>query len=114
MLPFGRLWYGGPNAAAHAIGYAMHGSRSHDAVIRVYDEAGNVIETHERARASDAAKSTQSTSAPNREITYLQGSSDQYVFGDITKSSECAMVTKPSRTDLRRHENTDQTCRSAA
>jgi hypothetical protein len=24
-----------------------HYSRSHDAVIRVYDEAGNVIETHE-------------------------------------------------------------------
>jgi hypothetical protein len=26
----------------------MHDSRSHPAVIRVYDEAGNVIETHER------------------------------------------------------------------
>jgi hypothetical protein len=26
---------------------AKHYSRSHDAVIRVYDEAGNVIETHE-------------------------------------------------------------------
>jgi hypothetical protein len=25
----------------------MHRSRSHDAVIRVYDEAGNVIDTHE-------------------------------------------------------------------
>jgi hypothetical protein len=35
------------NAAAHAIGYGMHRSRSHDAVIRVYDAAGNVIETHE-------------------------------------------------------------------
>jgi hypothetical protein len=33
----------------NAIGYAMHRSRSHDAVIRVYDEAGNVIETHEHA-----------------------------------------------------------------
>jgi hypothetical protein len=30
-----------------AIGYAMHYSRSHDAVIRVYDDAGSVIETHE-------------------------------------------------------------------
>ena len=28
-------------------GYAKLYSRSHDAVIRVYDEAGNVIETHE-------------------------------------------------------------------
>ncbi|HEV2716510.1 MAG TPA: hypothetical protein VGU64_14710 [Terriglobales bacterium] len=32
---------------SNAIGYAEHRSRSHDAVIRVYDEAGNVIETHE-------------------------------------------------------------------
>ena len=30
----------------NAIGYAEHYSRSHDAVIRVYDDAGNVIETH--------------------------------------------------------------------
>ena len=48
-LPFGRLWYDGPNAASNAIGYASHYSRSHRAVIRVYDEAGNVIETHEHA-----------------------------------------------------------------
>jgi hypothetical protein len=46
-LPFGRLWYGEPNAIRNAIGYAMQRSRSHDAVIRVYDAAGNVIETHE-------------------------------------------------------------------
>jgi hypothetical protein len=44
VLRFGRLWYDTPN---NAIGYAMHYSRSHDAVIRVYDEAGNMIETHE-------------------------------------------------------------------
>ena len=37
-LPFGRLWYGGPNAVAKAIGYAKHRRRSHDAVKRVYDE----------------------------------------------------------------------------
>jgi hypothetical protein len=46
-LPFGRLWYGEPNAANNAIGYAEHRSRSHDAVIRVYDSAGNVVQTHE-------------------------------------------------------------------
>jgi hypothetical protein len=46
-LPFGRLWYGKPNAISNAIGYAEHCSRSHDAVIRVCDAAGNVIETHE-------------------------------------------------------------------
>ena len=48
VLPFGRLLYGEPNAVTNAIGYAMHSSRSHDAVIRVYDAGGNVIETHER------------------------------------------------------------------
>jgi hypothetical protein len=31
-LPFGRLWYAGQNATNHAIGYAKHLSRSHDAV----------------------------------------------------------------------------------
>jgi len=35
------------NAVSNAIDYAMHSSRSHDAVIRVYDDTGNVIETHE-------------------------------------------------------------------
>jgi hypothetical protein len=48
-LPFGRLWYGEPNTISNAIGYAQFYSRSHDAVIRVYDAAGNVIETHEHA-----------------------------------------------------------------
>ena len=48
-LPFGRLWYGDTNAVANAIGYAQFYSCSHDAVIRVYDDVGNVIETHEHA-----------------------------------------------------------------
>ena len=47
VLPFGRLWYDGPNGISNAIGYAEHFSRSHGAVVRVYDEACNVIETHE-------------------------------------------------------------------
>jgi hypothetical protein len=34
----------------NAIGYAMHSSRSHDAVINVFDAVGNVIETHEQGR----------------------------------------------------------------
>jgi len=34
VLPFGRLWFDTPD---HAIGYAMHSSRSHNAVIRVFD-----------------------------------------------------------------------------
>ena len=44
-LPFGRLWYGEPNVISNAKFY----SRSQDAVIRVFDEAGAVIETHESA-----------------------------------------------------------------
>ncbi len=48
-LPFGRLWYGEPNAISNAIGCAKFSSRSHDAVIRVYDEAGSVVETHEHS-----------------------------------------------------------------
>jgi hypothetical protein len=48
-LPFSHLWYAEPNAVSNAIGYAKDRSRLHDAVIRVYDDAGNVIETHEHA-----------------------------------------------------------------
>jgi hypothetical protein len=46
VLPFGRLWYTKPD---HAIGYAKFRSRSHDALIRVFDDAGNVIQTHKHA-----------------------------------------------------------------
>jgi hypothetical protein len=49
VLPFGRLCYGDPDAVSNAIGYAKFNSRSHHAVIRVYDETGNVIEAHEHA-----------------------------------------------------------------
>jgi hypothetical protein len=44
-LPFRRLWYSGPDA----VEYAAFFSRSHDAVICVYDNTGNVIITHEHA-----------------------------------------------------------------
>jgi hypothetical protein len=46
VLRFGRLWYAGPNATGNAIKFAKFNSRSHDALIRVYDEAGNVIDRH--------------------------------------------------------------------
>jgi len=42
-LPFGRLWFGEPNAITNAIRYAKFCSRSHDAVIRLCDAAGSVI-----------------------------------------------------------------------
>jgi hypothetical protein len=40
-LPFGRLYYGEPNAISNAVGYAKF-SQS-------LNEAGNVIETHQHA-----------------------------------------------------------------
>jgi hypothetical protein len=42
-LPFGRLWY---TEIPQAIGSAKFRSRSHDAVIRVYNAAGTLIEVH--------------------------------------------------------------------
>lgn len=45
-LPFGRLCY---DDAASAVGYAQFYSRSHPTVIRVFDESGALIETHEQA-----------------------------------------------------------------
>jgi hypothetical protein len=43
-LPSGCLWHADPKT----IGYVKFRSRSHHAVIRVFDEAGNVIEMRER------------------------------------------------------------------
>jgi hypothetical protein len=43
-LSFGRLWY---TQISHAISDAQFYSRSHVAVIHVYDAAGNLIQTHE-------------------------------------------------------------------
>jgi len=43
-------------SASNAIDYAKHRSRSHDAVIRVYDRTGNVIETDGRGPGIDGSK----------------------------------------------------------
>jgi len=43
-LPFGRPWYG---RAEDAIRYAKFYSRSHAMIVRVLDESGVLIETHE-------------------------------------------------------------------
>src|SRR5437763_17156751 len=44
-LPHSPMWYGGPKAVTDAIDHAQYLSRSHDAVVRIYDEAGILIET---------------------------------------------------------------------
>jgi hypothetical protein len=48
-LPYGPIWYAGPDAVRNAVAYAKYRSwsRSHKAIILVFDESGNVIETHE-------------------------------------------------------------------
>ena len=48
-LPFGKLWYGGPSAAGNAVGYAKFYSRSHDTVVRVFDLAGNLLDTQKQS-----------------------------------------------------------------
>jgi hypothetical protein len=50
------LWYGEPDAINNAIGYPKFFSRSHDAVIHVYDAAGNVIDTHEHKASSKSGE----------------------------------------------------------
>ena len=64
-LPLGGLWY---VEASDAIGYAKFRSRSRDAVIRVYDDAGNVIETHEHAGRGAPARTRRH---PDKELTSL-------------------------------------------
>ena len=46
----GPIWYAGPDAVRCAIAYAQYRScsRSHRAIIRVFNEGGNVTETHEQ------------------------------------------------------------------
>jgi hypothetical protein len=45
----GRIWYEGPDAVRQAVAYAKYRSwsRSHRAIIRVLDDSGAVIQTHE-------------------------------------------------------------------
>jgi hypothetical protein len=47
----GPIWYAGPDAVRNAVAYAKYRSRSrsHRAIIRVFDESGTTIETHESA-----------------------------------------------------------------
>jgi hypothetical protein len=46
-LPFRCALCYGPNGVNDAVEYAKFHSRSHDAVIRVYDAAGNIVDAHE-------------------------------------------------------------------
>ena len=47
-LPYGPIWYTGPDAVRNAVAYAKYRSwsLSHKALIRVLDDFGAVIQTH--------------------------------------------------------------------
>jgi len=47
----GPIWYAGPDAVRKAVAYAKYHSHSwsHRPIIRVFDESGTAIETHEFA-----------------------------------------------------------------
>ena len=47
-LRYGPIWYAGPDAVRYAVAYAKFCSRSHRAVIRVFNEQGNVTEIHKQ------------------------------------------------------------------
>jgi hypothetical protein len=49
-LQDGPIWYAGPDAVRCAVAYAKYRSRScsHRAIIHVFNERGNVTETHEQ------------------------------------------------------------------
>ena len=51
-LPYGPIWYTGPDAVRNAVAYAKYRSlsHSHPAKIRVLDDFGAVIQTHESNR----------------------------------------------------------------
>jgi hypothetical protein len=49
VLSFDHLWYCEPKAVSNGTAYTQHRSRSRHTVVRVYDTASNVIETHEHA-----------------------------------------------------------------
>jgi len=47
-LRYGPIWYAGPDAVRCAVAYAKFYSHSHQTVIRVFNEAGNVTEIHKQ------------------------------------------------------------------
>jgi hypothetical protein len=62
-------------AVRDAIEYAKHYSRSHDAVIRVYDAAGNVVGTHKHAGDFKEPCASTTTSLVSNEIIEGQSAS---------------------------------------
>jgi len=49
ILPFDKLWYGAPNVASNAVGYAKFYSRSCDIVVRIFDASDDLVETRQQS-----------------------------------------------------------------
>ena len=49
LFRYGPIWYAGPDAVRYAIAYAKYRShsRSQRAIIRVLDDSGGLVETHD-------------------------------------------------------------------
>ena len=47
-LRYGPIWYTGPDAVRYAVAYAKYCSHSNRAIVRVFNEEGNVTETHKQ------------------------------------------------------------------
>jgi len=67
------------DAINNAIGYAKFFSRSHGAVIRVYDDAGNVIDTRETAisDSSPACPRKEAAGVAFSRRSLIQGTTNQ-------------------------------------
>ncbi len=77
-LRYSPLWYAGPNAVSNAISFAKFNSRPHNAVIRVFDETGTVIETDEKTAPKPAGASEDRAQTCGRERTdFFQGSEEK-------------------------------------
>ena len=50
-LPFGRLWFDGPNPISDAVDFAKFYGRACDVNIRVFDFEGNIVKEHSQKAA---------------------------------------------------------------
>jgi len=83
-LPFGRLWYGGPDATANAIRYVKSIQEIRTILaICVCDAYGNVTQTHHLGRVQEAAGV--SHEQPLRQPTITRREVDKNAGGRDTK-----------------------------
>jgi len=80
------LWYGDPNAISNAVGYAKFFSRSHDAVIRVFDDTGKrVIFGNGKKETGDSRVNERIARRPKRSVFNLSADPSMGIGGCIVK-----------------------------